>query len=135
MTHLERLRIRPDFLAAAKGEKKPMPGLVLQARVNSDHNHIRYGLTASKKVGNAVARNRVRRRLRVAAEQILPHSGRRGFDYVLIGRQATLARTFRDLLKDLESAIKRIHDTPQGTQNAPQGTQNEPQGNVSSNSD
>jgi hypothetical protein len=39
------------------------------------------------------------------------------------------------LLKDLESAIKRIHDTPQGTQNAPQGTQNEPQGNVSSNSD
>ena len=135
MTQLERLRIRPEFLAAAKGEKKPMPGLVLQARVNTNHNHIRYGLTASKKVGNAVARNRVRRRLRVAAEQILPHSGRSGFAYVLIGRQATLARSFRDLLKDLESALKRIHDAPQGTQNAPQGIYNAPQGNVSSNSD
>lgn len=135
MTQLERLRIRPEFLAAAKGEKKPMPGLVLQARVNTNHNHIRYGLTASKKVGNAVARNRVRRRLRVAAEQILPHSGRSGFDYVLIGRQATLARSFRDLLKDLESALKRIHDAPQDTQNAPQDIYNAPQGNVSSNSD
>lgn len=121
MTQLERLRIRPDFLAAAKGEKKPMPGLVLQARDNANHNHIRYGLTASKKVGNAVARNRVRRRLRVAAEQILPNAGRRGFDYVLIGRQATLVRSFRDLLKDLETALKRIHDAPQD--------------NISSNSD
>ena len=113
MTQLERLRIRPDFLAAAKGEKKPMPGLVLQARENTQHNHIRYGLTASRKVGNAVARNRVRRRLRVAAEQILPRSGHHGFDYVLIGRQATLVRSFHDLLKDLETALKRIHDAPQ----------------------
>lgn len=112
MAHLQRLRVRPDFLAAAKGETKPMPGLVLQARENPDHHHIRYGLTASRKVGNAVARNRVRRRLRVVAEQILPHCGQTGFDYVLIGRRATLVRPFQDLLKDLETALRRLHDAP-----------------------
>ena len=115
MTHLARIKRRRDFLAAAKGRKKPMPGLVLQSCTNphlSGQDIIRFGLTASKRVGNAVIRNRVRRRLRALAYAILPQYGQKGFDYVLIGRAATFSRPHAALVKDLEIALQRIHDTP-----------------------
>jgi len=92
-----------------------MPGLVLQvgrgdARIGAADPAaaIRVGFTASRKVGNAVARNRVRRRLRAAAEEILPVHARPGRDYVIIGRAATLRRPFHALLGDLENALKRV---------------------------
>jgi len=69
---------------------------------------IRVGFTTSRKVGNAVARNRARRRLRAAADKILPAMAREGFDFVIIGRAATLKRTFDDLVKDLKTALKRL---------------------------
>ena len=69
---------------------------------------IRLGITASRKVGNAVARNRVRRRLREAARMVLPTNAAKGRDYVLIGRAATLDRPFAMLLSDLRSALLRL---------------------------
>lgn len=97
-----------------------MPGLVLQMwrRPAAGVNHsrpaagdIRYGLTASRRVGNAVARNRVRRRLRAAAERVLPACAQPGCDYVLIGRAGTLVRPFPALVADLTSAIDRLSRT------------------------
>ena len=69
---------------------------------------IRVGFTVSRKVGNAVARNRARRRLRETARLVLPQFGAPGRDYVLIGRTATLNRPFADLLDDLLAALRRL---------------------------
>ena len=89
-------------------------GLVLQARcrqsnTNIDSAAIRFGLTATKKIGNAVIRNRTRRRLRVLAHEILSAHGKPGYDYVLIGRAATKHRTWDGLRTDLRSALKKVH--------------------------
>jgi ribonuclease P protein component len=68
------------------------------------------GFTCSRKVGNAVARNRAKRRLRAAARAVLPETGRPGWDYVLIGRpEATAGRAWPDLLADLRAALARVH--------------------------
>jgi ribonuclease P protein component len=71
--------------------------------------HIRVGFTASRKVGNAVARNRAKRRLRAAAAAVLPLHGREGHDYVLVARTATLTRGFAELLNDLSGALTAAH--------------------------
>lgn len=88
-----------------------MPAFVLQARARGDDDAAsRVGYTCSKKVGNAVARNRAKRRLRAAAAEILPGSARPGWDYVLIGRaETTASRPFAALLDDLSSAVARVH--------------------------
>lgn len=112
---LRHLKKRAEFLhVAGKGRKWAMPGLVLQAapRVSSlpdPDGPPRYGLTASKKVGNAVSRNRARRRLRALADEVLPCAGRPGLDYVLIGRPATTQRSFAALRQDLSQALERLH--------------------------
>ena len=110
---LSPLRVRRQFLAAAKADKQVRRGLVLQARQRpADEDSatpIRFGLTASKKTGNAVTRNRIRRRLRAAAQELLPIHGQTGFDYVLIGRVHTAPRAWHALKQDLTSAVKAIH--------------------------
>ncbi len=111
---MEILRKRADFLAAARARRQAMPGFVLQARPRradeTTDADIRVGYTCSKKVGNAVARNRAKRRLREIARLVLPHSGLAGWDYVLIGRRdETATRPFETLRSDLEAAIGRIH--------------------------
>jgi ribonuclease P protein component len=124
---LHTLRVRREFLAVAKGDKQVRRGLVLQARqrdVNAKTDldaasdptsdadtAIRFGLTATKKIGNAVIRNRTRRRLRVLAHEILSAHGQPGYDYVLIGRAATKHRTWDGLRTDLRSALKKLHMT------------------------
>lgn len=71
---------------------------------------MRVGFTCSKKVGNAVVRNRARRRLRALAAEILPEQGRAGWDYVLVGRpEATIQRAYADLRADLTGALDRVH--------------------------
>ncbi|PZX12262.1 ribonuclease P protein component [Palleronia aestuarii] len=87
-----------------------MPGFVLQARRREPDGAIRVGFTCSKKVGNAVARNRAKRRLREIARLVLPDSGQAGWDYVLIGRRdATGNRDFARLRAEFDAALARIH--------------------------
>ncbi|MBM3541429.1 MAG: ribonuclease P protein component [Alphaproteobacteria bacterium] len=108
-----RLRARPEYLrVAAGGRKWAAPGLVLQARRSPEMSptpSCRLGLTASRKVGGAVVRNRARRRLREAARAVLPEAGQAGFDYVLIARDATPARPFALLVGDLRAALAAVH--------------------------
>jgi ribonuclease P protein component len=105
---MERLKHRSDFLAAATGAKVPAAAFVLQTRRRDDEAPPRFGFTVSKKVGNAVERNRVRRRLR---ELVRRAAGRivAGHDYVLIGRRAALRFPFEQLIGDFEGALKRVH--------------------------
>lgn len=86
-----------------------MPGLVLQARRRDEQGGAsRVGFTASRRVGGSVVRNRAKRRLRVAAEQVIPVHGKSGYDYVLIARAGTAGRPFAALLEDLKAALKRV---------------------------
>jgi ribonuclease P protein component len=128
---LARLKKRADFLRIAGQRKKwATPGLVLQAAPVPDREAadasseagassvgfpcsggreiVRVGFTTSKKVGNAVARNRARRRLRAAVDEIFPGQARPGLDYVVIGRQETVVRPYSLLLQDLRTALKRV---------------------------
>ena len=103
-----RLKRRPEFLrVAGKGRKAPMPGLVLQALERGDDTAARIGFTVTKKVGNAVRRNRARRRLKEAARLLLAVEPVMGADLVVIGRDGTVPRKFHDLVGDLRRALER----------------------------
>lgn len=101
---------RADFVAASKARRHGTPGIHLQGRDRGDDAPMRVGFTCSKKVGNAVARNRAKRRLREVARIILPTHGRPGWDYVLVGRPTTTATLpFTQLQSDLIRALAKIH--------------------------
>jgi ribonuclease P protein component len=106
---MQRLTQRADFLAAAAGAKAPAGGFVLQARDRHEDGPVRVGFTCSKKVGNAVERNRVRRRLREVVRLSPPDRLQRGYDYVLIGRTAALNLPFERLVEDFDRALRRVH--------------------------
>ena len=112
---MQRLKQRADFLAAAAGGKAHAAGFVLQTRRREDEGPPRIGFTVSKKVGNAVERNRVRRRLkemvRLARTPIAA-----GHDYVLIGRRAALTLPFTRLAQDFTVALGKVEGAgAQGT--------------------
>jgi len=108
-TRPQRLTRRAEFLrVAAKGRKTPMPGLVLQALQRDDAGPARLGFTVTRKVGNAVVRNRTRRRLKEAARLLLAERPVSGVDLVLIGRDATRRRDFRALQGDIARALDKL---------------------------
>jgi ribonuclease P protein component len=128
MPTVGRLKTRPQFLKVAAARRKWVtPGLVLQAarrqsgddraapeacpvETGGEHEEpeVRVGFTVTRKVGNAVARNRVKRRLRAAAAEVFAEHGRPGTDYVVIGRAGTLTRPYDALRRDLEQAILKV---------------------------
>ena len=112
-TLVRTLTKRSEFLRLQQGRKFVRPTMVVQMAPRKDErpdeSYARIGFTATKTLGNAVVRNRVKRRLRAAVRQIFPLNARAGCDYVLIGRQKAFACAFSELLQDLQFALDRLH--------------------------
>ena len=109
MTGLESIPKRRDFvLASSNGHRLAVPGLVLQKRDRGDQDKARLGITASKKIGNAVARNRAKRRLRALASECLSYQSRQGHDYVLIARYNTNSLSWLELTHGLNKALAKL---------------------------
>jgi ribonuclease P protein component len=106
---VQRLRKRAEFLAAAAGVKVPAAAFVLQARRRGDDGPARVGFTVSKKVGTAVERNRVRRRLKEAVRRSASRHMHQGHDYVVVGRRTALSVDFARLMGDLEQSLALAH--------------------------
>jgi len=108
-----RLRKRADFLAAARRLRRVAGVVTLEMAPTPDlacePETLRLGVTATKKIGNAVARNRAKRRLRAAAYALLPLSGRPGHDYVLVARAGILTCDFAALKGDIAEAARAAH--------------------------
>lgn len=106
----EILRKRADFLAVARARRQGTATMMVQGRDRRDSDpRVRVGFTCSKKVGNAVTRNRAKRRLRAVAREMLPAGAQPGWDYVLIGRAGeTGQRPYDDLRRDLAFALDRL---------------------------
>ncbi|MEO8722374.1 MAG: ribonuclease P protein component [Sphingobium sp.] len=100
---------RADFLACNKGRRQPMPGFVLLIRDRNDGDAaMRIGFTVTKKIGNAVIRNRMKRRFRALARELLPLAGIAGADHVLIGRAGGIERDYALLQAELAKAFKKL---------------------------
>ena len=105
---MNRLKKRADFLRAQKGIRQVRPSVTLELCANTEAD-LRVGFTATRKIGGAVERNRAKRRLRAAAQALLPLYGLKGHDYVLVARAGTLTRDYPGLLDDLEAALAQAH--------------------------
>ena len=108
------LKKRSEFLYVRDGFYSAKGGVVVQMRENSMRSGIGMGFTATKKIGNAVIRNRAKRRLREVARTLLPEHGLPGYDYVLIARNSTTARDWTDLLDDTRKALITLSQRASG---------------------
>lgn len=108
---MERLRKRSEFLRVTKGcDSWVTPAFIVQVYKRAPEAFFRYGITASRKIGGAVERNRAKRRLRALLGQTLPSLGHPGNDYVLIARKEVLKRDFALMRQELEKALIRLHE-------------------------
>ena len=106
----DRLKRRGDFLRAARARRQGTPAVMVQGRRRGADARLRYGVTASRKIGGAVERNRAKRRMRALAREIIPAAGRPGWDYVLIARpKETLRRPYGAMRREVAGAIARLH--------------------------
>jgi ribonuclease P protein component len=100
---------RADFLAANRGFRAPTTGFVLLVRRREDGDPaMRLGITVTKKIGGAVVRNRMKRRFRMLARQVLAEAGMEGADHIMIGRAGGVERPFDRLIADLRSALAKF---------------------------
>ncbi|GAA0477073.1 ribonuclease P protein component [Parasphingorhabdus litoris] len=111
--HIEVIRKRPDFLAANRGKRFVTPAFILLAYKRPegdsvDKEVVRYGITVTKKIGNAVARNRMKRQFRALLAELLPQYGITGADHIMIGRKQSEKRDFAAMRSDLEKALKHL---------------------------
>ena len=103
------IKKRSDFLAANRGKRYATPGFVLLVKDRQDDSaEIRLGITITKKVGNAVVRNRMRRRFRALAQEMLADKGKAGADHILIGRDSGIERDFCELRADMVKALGKL---------------------------
>ena len=106
---LERLRKRSEYLNVAKtGERYVTPAFIIQIYRRSPEGPLRYGITASRKVGGAVERNRAKRRLRALLKHVLSPVDHPGLDYVFIAREEILRRNFALMRQELEKGLMRL---------------------------
>ena len=112
MPAIGRLKKRREFLAVAAARRKHVsPGMIVQALPRPAEGvaqRSRVGFTASKKVGNAVTRNRAKRRLRELARELISTHAGEGYDFVLIARGETAERPYADLRRDLAAGLRRL---------------------------
>lgn len=108
---IETMRNRPDYLRAAQARRQGTGSFLVQGRARGDGAAtVRVGFTATKKIGNAVLRNRAKRRMRALAREMLPALARPGWDYVLVARpEATTSRDFALMRADLAQALRSLH--------------------------
>lgn len=111
------LKKRSEFLFVREGRYKARGAIVVQARENPESKHIRVGFTATKKVGNAVTRNRAKRRLRSVALETLPILGQVGTDYVFIARNSTTTTPYDALVRDAQKALSTLTQMTKKTSN------------------
>lgn len=107
------LRQRSDFIKARKGRRVNTPAFLIQVSPNGQ-DFVRVGLTVTKQLGNAVVRNRVKRRLRALVRDVMPESAVAGHDYVLIARAPALTYAYSRLLDDLRRALVDRAHSPNG---------------------
>lgn len=108
MTSLSIVKARRDFLAANRGRRVATPGFVLLVNPRADASPaMRAGFTVTRKIGNAVVRNRMKRRLRALARELLPDGGTTGADHILIGRSDGVERDFVTLRAELSAALAK----------------------------
>ena len=106
---LGRLKKRSEFLYVRDGKYQAIGGVVIQMRKNiASDTALRVGFTATKKIGNAVVRNKAKRRLRACAAELLPQYGLQGHDYVFIARAGTTLRNYADLKQDVKKALQKL---------------------------
>jgi ribonuclease P protein component len=112
---VETMKNRPDYLRTAQGRRQGTGSFLLQGRARGDDlAMVRIGFTASKKIGNAVARNRAKRRMRALAREVLPAMAQPGWDYVLVAKpDATVSRDYKDMLTDFATALRSVHKARQ----------------------
>ena len=102
------LKKRSEFLFVREGRYQARGGIVIQARENPESSIIRVGFTATKKIGNAVMRNKAKRRMRSVALETLPKLGQKGTDYVFIARNSTVATPYEALVADAQKALSSL---------------------------
>ena len=106
---LATIRKRADFIAANGGMRTTTPGFILLIRDRKDADaSMRVGFTVTKKIGGAVVRNRMKRRFRALARELMPIEGVAGADHVMIGRASGIERDYQLLRSDLSGALRRV---------------------------
>ena len=122
---IETLKRRSEFLRTRNGPRSATPCFVLEAKRreadggDTNAQAPRFGFTVSKKVGGAVERNRIKRRLKAAVREVVCEHSRGDFDYVLIARRAALEARYAAMVADLIEALKRVHRAPEKPAKSP----------------